>query len=173
MEKEQKLVKKAKRGDPEAFASLYQEVYQDMYRFALYMLRNTEDAKDAVSEAVLSAFSSIKNLKKEEAFRGWIFRILFFKCKDESKNYINQTLELDENIWETSFMKGPEEDALVRKIFFELEQEERMIIGMHQFCGYKSREIAQLLHMNENTVRSKESRALKKMAFQLNGQEGK
>ena len=95
MEKERLLVKRAKRGDTEAFASLYSEVFQDMYRFAFYTLGNREDSKDAVSEAVLSAFSSIKNLRKEEAFRSWIFRILFVKCKERRREYANQTLELD------------------------------------------------------------------------------
>ncbi len=171
MEKEKQLVKKAKKGDSEAFACLYEEIYKDMYRFALYTLGNPEDAKDAVSEAVLSAFSSIKNLKKEEAFRSWIFRILFFKCKDRRREYIDKPLELKEGMPETGFLEGPEEYTLVRRAFFELEQEERLIIGMHLFCGYKSREIAELLHINENTVRSKESRALKKMAVKLNGQE--
>ena len=42
-----------------------------------------------------------------------------------------------------------------------------MIIAMHVFAGYTSREIAKQLHMNENTVRSKESRALKKMRDKL------
>ena len=41
-----------------------------------------------------------------------------------------------------------------------------MIISMHLFAGYTSKEIAELLKMNENTVRSKESRALKKLAMQ-------
>lgn len=172
MEKERLLVKRAKRGDTEAFASLYSEVYQDMYRFAFYTLGNREDSKDAVSEAVLSAFSSIKNLRKEEAFRSWIFRILFVKCKERRREYANQTLELDEAALNTAFLEGPEEHTLVRKAFFELDQEERLLIGMHLFCGYKSREIAELLHMNENTVRSKESRALKKMGQMLNGEEG-
>lgn len=171
MEKERLLVKRAKRGDTEAFASLYKDVYQDMYRFALYTLGNQEDSRDAVSDAVLSAFSSIKNLRKEEAFRSWIFRILFVKCKERRKEYVNKTLELDEEAMNAVFLEGPEEHTLVRRAFFELEQEERLIIGMHLFCGYTSREIAALLDMNENTVRSKESRALKKMAVKLNGEE--
>ena len=113
-----------------------------------------------------------KNLRKEEAFRSWIFRILFVKCKERRREYANQTLELDEAALNTAFLEGPEEHTLVRKAFFELDQEERLLIGMHLFCGYKSREIAELLHMNENTVRSKESRALKKMGQMLNGEEG-
>lgn len=53
------------------------------------------------------------------------------------------------------------------ELVFELSDEERLIIGMHQFAGYTGREIAEILHMNENTVRSKESRGLKKLAQKM------
>ena len=62
------LVKQAKNGDTKAFASLYEIVYEDMYRFALYTLKNPEDAKDVVSDTVLDAFATIGKLKSEEAF---------------------------------------------------------------------------------------------------------
>ena len=45
MEDHVKLVKAARRGDAQAFAELYEEVYEDMYRFALYTLKNTQDAR--------------------------------------------------------------------------------------------------------------------------------
>lgn len=44
---------------------------------------------------------------------------------------------------------------------------------MHVFAGYSSREIAGILHMNANTVRSKESRALKKLLEQLSDSDRK
>ena len=44
-----------------------------------------------------------------------------------------------------------------------------MILAMHIFGGYKTREIAELLELNENTVRSKEHRALQRMQKQLKG----
>ena len=160
-------VKQAKQGDAEAFARLYGEIYENMYRFALYTLRNTADAEDVVSEAVTEAFASIRKLRTEQAFKSWIFRILSNKCKDKLKEYSRKTVELDEFAINSSHKEGPEEAAITRKLFFELADEERLIIGMHLFCGYKSREIAELLHMNENTVRSRESRALKKMAGKM------
>lgn len=160
-------VKRAKQGDAEAFARLYGDIYENMYRFALYTLRNTADAEDVVSEAVIDAFASIRKLRSEEAFKCWIFRILSNKCKDKLKEYSRKTVELDEIAMNCSYKEGPEEAAITRKLFFELTGEERLIIGMHLFCGYKSREIAELLHMNENTVRSKESRGLKKMAGKM------
>lgn len=163
------LVRKAKQGDTEAFAALYAEIYENMYRFALYTLRHTADAEDVVSEAVVDAFASMKKLRSEEAFKGWIFRILSNKCKDKLREYSKKTCEWEDGMSEIPSVSGPEESAIVRGSFFDLADEERMIIGMHLFCGYKSREIADILHMNENTVRSKESRGLKKLAGKLGG----
>ena len=62
-------VKKAKCGDAAAFAGLYQQVYADLYRFALYTLKNKADAEDAVSETVTEAFSSIDRLRKADSFK--------------------------------------------------------------------------------------------------------
>ena len=61
----------------------------------------------------------------------------------------------------------------MRTQFFRLKNEERLIISMHVFAGYTSREIAGILHMNANTVRSKESRALKKLLEQLSDSDRK
>lgn len=171
MDEHVKLVRQAKKGSADAFAKLYEEIYEDMYRFALYTLKNTHDAEDVVSEAVISAFASIKKLRLDEAFKGWIFRILSNKCNEKLKEYVKrnsgqsgktvfETEELQEDVAERISMRG---------LFWELEEEECMIIGMHLFGGYKTREIAQILHMNENTVRSRESRALKKLAKKLEG----
>lgn len=167
MENYLQLVKKAKQGDAEAFAALYEDIYENMYRFALYTLKNTQDAEDVVSEAVMSAFASIRKLRTEEAFKSWIFRILSNKCNEKLREYVRKTAPLEEDWFENQGTGDVEEAAIVRKLFFELADEERLIIGMHLFCGYKSREIAEILHMNENTVRSKESRGLKKMAGEL------
>jgi len=157
-------VQKAKKGDVTAFANLYRQVYGDLYRFALYTLKNKTDAEDAVSETVVDAFATIKKLRKEEAFKGWIFRILYNKCKNKLKEYTRKTEELPEDYREIAAGDNVEENAVIRELFFGLSEEDRMIISMHLFAGYTSKEIATLLHMNENTVRSRESRALKKLA---------
>nr|MCR5388430.1 RNA polymerase subunit sigma-70 [Lachnospiraceae bacterium] len=57
------LIKAAKSGDRDAFGKLYETVYVDMYKYALYMLRNPEDAEDAVADAVTDAYLEIKNLR--------------------------------------------------------------------------------------------------------------
>ena len=70
------LVKRAKRGDVDAFAELYGKIYEKLYRFAFYMLKNAQDAEDAVSEAVTDAFEGIRGLKREESFANWMYQIV-------------------------------------------------------------------------------------------------
>ena len=62
---ERDLIQRARRGDSKAFARLYSEIYRDLYRFALCMLRHPQEAEDAVSEAVIAAYENISSLRKE------------------------------------------------------------------------------------------------------------
>ena len=78
----------------EDFAAKYEKVYQDMFRFALYTLKNRHEAEDVVSETVLDAWKGIEGLKDENAFRAWIFRILANKCRQKLKSYLNRAVEL-------------------------------------------------------------------------------
>ena len=65
------LVAAARAGDKEAFGALYAAIYTDLYKFAYYLLKNEEDAKDAVSDAVMDAYAGISKLRSEEAFKAW------------------------------------------------------------------------------------------------------
>lgn len=172
MEKELDLVRQAKSGDVKAFARLYEQVYEDMYRYAYYMLQHTQDAQDAVSDTVADAFASIGKLRNAESFRGWIFAILANKCRRKRKEYVNRPLELNQQMGapeETEWLphgSSEAEQAVIRQLFFSLPEEDREIIALHLFAGYTSKEIGKMLHVNENTVRSRESRALKKLVEQ-------
>lgn len=155
------LAYEAKQGNKEAFAELYKAVYQDMYRFALYILTNPEDAQDAVAETVADAYASITKLRDCEAFKGWIFKILSNKCKRKLKEYTRKTEPLYDQ--EGSVPGDLDRDMQVREAFFSLSDEERFIVAMQVFGGYRSKEIGLILHKNHNTVRSRLDRALKKM----------
>lgn len=161
MGEEKLLVRKAKKGDVEAFGQLYEEVYKDLYHFAVYLLNHTQDAEDIVAETVLDAYRSIGNLKKEESFRAWIFKILSNKCRMKRKEYLNKEMELDPEMEGTS--KNFEETGDLQVAMSHLEEEERLIINLIVIAGYKSGEVAGMLHMNANTVRSKQSRAYEKL----------
>jgi RNA polymerase sigma factor (sigma-70 family) len=149
----------------EDFAAKYQEIYQDMFRFALYTLKNRQEAEDVVSETVLDAWKGIEGLKNESAFSAWMFRILVNKCRKRLKSYLNRAVELPSDLaWRE---RDTSEDMDVRAAFYKLNNEERLVLSMNLFGGYTGKEIAAMLEMNENTVRSLKSRALKKMEQML------
>lgn len=158
----QNLVLVAQKGDKEAFAQLYQHIYKDLYKFAYYTLKNEQDAQDAVSDAVMDAYSGISKLKSPDAFRGWMFKILSVKCKRKLKSYVERNKESDIDEVDLS-VNGSEESLELKQALSLLTDEERMIVSLTVFGGYDSSEIAKMLNLNRNTVRSKHSRALAKM----------
>lgn len=155
--------------DASTFAQMYKDVYRDLYRFALCMMKNTQDAEDAVSDAVMSAFENIGKLRDKESFRSWIFTITANTCKKKLKELTKKSQVSCEEA--DIHMQTTEEDPVlsldIRKAFLILSEEEQMIVGLSVFGGYNSKEIGKMLSLKDNTVRSKRSRALEKMSYIL------
>ncbi len=154
------LIRKARHGDVQAFGILYRRIYKDLYRFALYTMKQSQDAEDVVSETVILAYENLYKLKKEESFRSWIFTILTNQCKKHFRMN-SSTDELTEEVEDIE--RNPEETYDVRNAFMQLSEEDRMIVGCSVFGGYPSEEIGDMLQMKPATVRSRKARALEKM----------
>ena len=165
------LVKRACDGEPEAFGDLYEIYSRDLYRYAYYILRSRELAQDAVQDAVVAAFTQVSSLRNRDAFKAWLFKILSNVCTkyiaEKSRN--RNTLEFDDER-ETALEPSPR--ALNNT--FEMEEvleclapDERKIVLLSVLEGYTGREIASILDCPAGTVRSKLSRALKKLRNSL------
>lgn len=159
-------VKRARNGDADAFAELYSLVYKDLYRIALCNLRSSDDAADAVSDAVLDAFTSIKNLRDEKAFKAWIVKILTAKIKKKQKEYMNNDTQ-DISDVEQESRDNSFDGVEILEAIGGLEQSERLVLSLSIVGGYKSDEIAKLCNANPATIRSKLSRAKLKLRDRL------
>ena len=163
------LIRLAKQGDVKAFSRLYSDIYVELYKFALYTTRHTQDAEDAVSETVMTAWEKLGQLRKEESFRNWMFTILNNQCRKILRKRGREPV-----------LEQPEEKGIgrseapvtepdhaqryeVREAFYALEEEERMILAFSIFAGYQSDEIGKMLECSPATVRSRKSRALGKL----------
>ena len=148
---------------------LYETVYRDLYRLAYYYLGNPQDAEDAVSETVLKAYEKFASLRRKEAFRAWIFQILVNQCKSQLRRRKKGDWEelREEPFYEPELETG---DAVMEMLSF-LSEEERQIVVLAVFGGYKGAEIAQMLHRRHSTIRSKYRRALKKLEDRLHTEE--
>ena len=169
MSTKESLAWRARAGDTEAFAALYEEVYRDLYRMALYTLKNPQDAEDAVSEAVTAAYVNIRKLRKREAFKSWIFTILANVCRKRLRAEARERKKAEGRERECVPFEEMDHAAVldVRRAFAVLTDEEQEIIGLSVFGGYSSREIGRMLDQSDNTIRSRRSRALKKMEVML------
>ena len=112
-------------------------------------------------DTVTDAWAQIGSLKNDGAFRGWIFKILSNKCRARLKEYLDKTQELPEDLCAPT--RDAAEDLDVKRAFAGLDDEERLILSLRIFGGYSSREVGEELQMSDNTVRSKQKRALEKM----------
>ncbi len=162
------LVTLAKNGDADAFGELYELYYKEMIYYARCVTGDEELAKDAVSDAVYSAFMQIGSLKKTEAFKGWLFRILCASCKRQyTENQHKKTLvSLDDDEKggkEPGYTDDCELSIDLKAALSKLSHEEREIVLLSTVEKYKSHEIADMLGCKAVTVRSKLKRALKKM----------
>lgn len=146
-------MKKAKRGDAEAFITLMEENKQGMYKVARGFLRSEEDAADAMAETVLNCYEKIVSLKENAYFRTWMIRILINNCKDilqtQRKNVpVEEMPEIGE---ESSFGDIRE----FRELIEPLGEQDRSIFTLYYVYGMKVKEIAADMGMKENTVLSR------------------
>lgn len=159
-----KLIELSKKGDAHAFSQLYSMYSNELYRYALYITGNTQDAEDAVQEAVISAWRSVHNLKENDKFKLWLFKILTNKCKTLliRNNKSHDALPIDEY----DFI-GADDDFTVstelKSALQSLTPPDGQIIMLSIIGGFKSDELAQIYNMKPSTIRSRQKRGLEKL----------
>lgn len=170
---EEKTVLLAMQGDKNAFCSLYVAYKDRLFRYAYYLLGNRDDAADAVSDCVMSAYGEIGNLRSPSSFGGWIFRILYFTCiryrKLKAKN--RETAEAQATVTKAETYDNTDQKLSLADALKTLSDDEREIVLLCAVAGYKSEEIAALKRMTAGGVRSKLSRSLAKLRTQLEREE--
>ena len=167
------LVRKAKEGNIEAFGILYETYSKDMYKFALYYLGSPVLAEDCVSECVLTAFQKIVGLKKPEAFKSWLFKILYNCCNKvlSEKIRARDTVEISSLIDLCKEDSDQSEIISLKNALEKLTEEERAIILLSYTAGYTSKEIGKMLKLKDSTVRSKLMRSTEKLRKMLHTDE--
>ncbi|MCM1387458.1 MAG: sigma-70 family RNA polymerase sigma factor [Bacillus sp. (in: Bacteria)] len=161
------LVKKAKQGDAESFIALIEECRMTLKRVALGYLGNEEDAADAIQDTILSAYEHIGELKKAEYFKTWLVRILINHCTKIWRGN-KRKVSLEQGYAPDAVRKDmPETDIEFRELLLSLPEENRVIFQLHFGERFTISEIAKILNMKENTVKSRLRRGREKLRVEL------
>ena len=160
------LVKKAKKGDAEAFIELIEKNKLSMYRVARGFLKEEEDVADAMSETVLTCYEKVGSLRQDAYFKTWMIRILINHCKDILKKQ-KRSISV-EDIPETEARVPDSESLEFRELIEPLREQDRSIFTLYYVYGLKVKEIAACMEMKENTVATRLKRGREALREELN-----
>lgn len=169
------MIKRAQKGDKEAFIKLMEKYTQDMYKVAKSRLNSEEDIGDAIQETILSAYKNICVLKNTNYFKTWLIRILINKCNDIIAN--NKNIVYVEEYYENSINNNIsqnknefENNIAFKEVLEELSEAYRTVVVLYYVNGFNTREISEILNEKEGTIKSRLSRAREKLReFYLEG----
>lgn len=167
------LVRRAARGDAEAFDALARDRIDRLFAIAFRILRDQHDAEDAVQQALWTAWGDLPGLRDPARFDAWLYRLLVRKCyvAARSRRRRNVIVRLVPGLHDVSDRSRTDEiaerDALERA-FATLSTEHRAVIILHHYLGLGLDEVAAILEIPYGTARSRSSIATRRLREVLN-----
>ncbi|MCI5549957.1 MAG: sigma-70 family RNA polymerase sigma factor [Clostridiales bacterium] len=175
MQGDELLLRRACKGDVQAFEELMQSHESRIYAIALRMMGNREDAQDCAQEAMVRIYRAMGSFKGQSALATWIYRITMNTCLDElRRRKARKVTSLDslvDNGWSpTDTGDTPEEHGLrvekqnaLNQAIQSLPDDMRAAIILRDVKGYSYDEIASILDANVGTIKSRISRGREKL----------
>lgn len=151
----------------EALGKLIISNQESMYRVAKSILFNDEDCKDAISEAIVKAFSKYTSLKKDEYAKTWLIRILINECYRIYR--ANKAFSYFEEPMENISTKESEDYSYLYEAIKRLGHNLRPAVVLYYIEGYSISETANILRTTESAVKKRLARARKSLRLDLEG----
>ena len=162
----EELICRARAGDGEAFTALMEGQKQTLYKVARSYLRSDADAAAAIGDTVLSCWEKLSTLRQPEYFRTWLVRILIRKCQDILRHR-GRVVPLAEAL-EPAGEEPGHRRAEFLALLDSLDEKYRTVLLLYYGEGFSVREIAHILNLNQETVKTrlKRARAGFKLAYE-------
>ncbi len=169
---EQELVRRARRGDLEAYDDLVRRYQERIYATIYHMTANHEDANDLAQDTFIKAYQALKSFKGGSSFYTWIYRIgvnktiNFLKQRKNrshmSLNDLDFNAEHDPDLVALISDKTPRREASLNELqeklneaLLKLSEHHRLVVTLHDVQGLAHEEIAEIMECNIGTVRSR------------------
>src|SRR6476619_6681766 len=168
---QQDLVERARRGDHDAFATLAGAAIFRLDAAARLILRDPDQAKDAVQETLVRAWRDLPTLRSPDRFDAWLHRLLYRACIDEARRLRRHRVDVQLSPIDSPMVGDmassiSDRDQLDRG-FSRLEPEARAIIVLHHYLDLPLPDVATVLGIPLGTAKSRLHRALGSMRAAL------
>jgi RNA polymerase sigma-70 factor (ECF subfamily) len=178
------LVQAAKRGDRDAFRTLFDRYHRRAYGLAFGVVRNPDDALDVVQDAFIKAHRYLDKFEGNSSFYTWLYRIVMNLAIDHLRKHRRvRPVELDEQRLDEGaddsllprILGGNPGRALLDKeiraridvALGELSENHRAVLVMRELEGLSYEEMAQAMACSKGTIMSRLFHARKNMQKRL------
>ena len=172
----EELIKKAQKGDKNAFTYIILQIRNDLYKIAKTRISSDDDIEDLIQDTMIETYKHIKKLREPEKFKMWVIKILVNKCNKLYKKKYRNDISIDEYNMENYIIlnsqKDIEDDLNFYYLIKKLKYEERIVLVLHYMEQYSVKDISKILKINENTVKTHLFRARERIKKDLNEKEG-
>ncbi|MDP8298733.1 MAG: sigma-70 family RNA polymerase sigma factor [Candidatus Tantalella remota] len=175
------LIIRAAEGDMGAFEEIYTAYASYVYTIAFRITGNREDADEAAQDVFLNVYRKLAGFGFRSSFKTWIYRItsnaaitIYRKrSKEKGRNIsFDETIDSGHSIEpDIGGIDRQHDEKTVRGFLWRLPEDQRACLVLREIEGLKYEEIAQVLKIKINTVRSRLKRAREKL-IAIAGSEG-
>lgn len=183
------MIRRAQAGDREALSQLIISQQHYVYSIAMSVLKNPEDAADLTQEAFIRLFRALPQYNGESRFTTWLYRLVVNLGRDELRRRGRQVPVIppvideddqdpvssvaDEDRWSdpARALDSQELREEVRRALSQLEEHYRLVLTLYYFDDMKYTDIAEVLDLPLNTVKSHIRRGKERLAALLQAEE--
>lgn len=171
----EELIRKAQKGDKNAFTDAILQIRNDLYKIAKTRISSDDDIEDLIQDTMIETYKHIKKLREPEKFKMWVIKILINKCNKLYKKKYRKDISIDEYNLEKYIIlnsqKDIEDDLNFYHLIKDLKYEERIVLVLHYMEQYSVKDISKILKINENTIKTHLYRSREKIKKILNEKE--
>lgn len=178
---DRELVERVKRGDVDAYETLVRRHQTSAFRTAYLVAGSAAEAEDAAQEGMVKAFYAIDRFRSGAPFRPWLLAIVANEARDRRRSAARReglVLKLGEGRLGGNAAPSPEEAALagsdrqrVLDALARLSEDDRLVVGYRYFLELSEKETASALGVRRGTVKSRLSRALRRIRAEMEREE--
>jgi RNA polymerase sigma-70 factor (ECF subfamily) len=133
---------------------LFEDYSDDILNYSLSLLKNYDDAKDAVQEVFIRFIKSQDSFRGECSYKTWLLTITRNYCFGKMNGKGRQPERIDDN-----FIKiyEPDIDGIIslKDALDKLNEEDTELIYLREYAGHSYREIAEILDISVDNVKVK------------------
>ena len=161
-----------KQGDERAFRYYFNMYHNALCLFALRLIRNEEDTRDIVQNSFISLWEAKATIESELHLRMFLYQsirhrcINYLKAQKAKTEFLEEYAQLQTDEDYRDRVAEEEVHRLVTQEINELPEEQRKVILLH-LEGKNNPEIANLLHVSVNTVKTHKARARQQLMLKL------